>query len=163
MTKTPHATRKSIFDAAGVPKMGKTARCETLRTLGKVRKPQKQPPLSKLHKRKRVEWAHRYMKTDFKNVIFTDEFRVTLDGPDGWASGWILNGHQPGVRIRRQQGGGGVMFWAGIKGNVITGPFKVELGVKINSTSYCGFLNKHIIPWLEDQPLSVENDDISTG
>ena len=155
MTKTPHAISKYIFDAAGVYKMGKTARCETLRTLGKVRKPQKQPPLSKLHKRKRVEWAHRYMKTDFKNVIFTNECRATLDIPDGWASGWILNGHQPGVGIRRQEGGGGVKFWEGIKGNVLFGPFKVEPGVKINSTSYCELLNKHLILRLEDQPLSL--------
>lgn len=155
MAKIPHATSKAIFDTAGVPEMGKTARCETLKTLGKVLKPQKQPPLSKHHKTKRVEWALRYMKTDFKNVIFTDECRATLDGPDGWASGWILNGRQPGVRIRRQQGGGGVMFWAGIKGDVIIGPFKVEPGVKINSASYCEFLNKYLLPWLEDQPLSL--------
>ena len=66
------------------------------------------------------------MKTDFRNVLFTDECRATLDGPDGWSSGWILHGRQPGVRIRRQQGGGGVMFWAGIKGDTIIGPFKVE-------------------------------------
>ena len=47
------------------------------------------------------------------------------------------------------------MFWAGIKGDVIIGPFKVELGVKTNSASYYEFLNKYFIPWLEDQPLSM--------
>lgn len=98
-----------FFVAAGVPKMGKTTRCKTLNTLGKVLKPLKQPPLKKHHKTKRVNRAFRYMVL-FKNVIFTDECRATLDGPDGWASGWILNGHQPGVRIRHQQDGGGVMF-----------------------------------------------------
>ena len=54
-----------------------------------------------------VEWARRYMKTDFRNVLFKDECHATLDGPDGWSSGWILHGRQRGVRIRRQQGGGG--------------------------------------------------------
>ena len=63
---------------------------------------------------KGIEWARRYMKTDFRNVLLTDERRVNLHGPDSWSSGWILHGRQPGVRIRRQQGGGAVMFWAGI-------------------------------------------------
>ena len=95
------------------------------------------------------------MKMDFRNVLFTDECRATIDGPDGWSSGWILHGRQPGVRIRRQQGGGGVMFWAGIKGDTIIGPFKVEAGVKIDSESYCELLNKYLTPWLEEQPLSL--------
>ena len=42
--KTPHATSKSIFENAGVPKMAKTARCQTLKSLAKVMKPIKQPP-----------------------------------------------------------------------------------------------------------------------
>jgi transposase len=155
IAKTPHATSKTIFDNAGVPKTGKTARCQTLKSLAKVMKPIKQPPLTKIHKSKRLEWAQRYMKTDFKNVLFTDECRATLDGPDGWSSGWILHGRQPEVRMRRQQGGGGVMFWAGIKGGSIIGPFKVEQGVKINSESYCELLNKYLMPWLEEQPLSL--------
>ena len=125
MAKAPHATSKTIFDSAGVPKMAKTARCQTLKSLAKVRKPIKQPPLSKRHKTKRLEWARRYMKTDFQNVLFTDECRATLDGPDDWSSDWLLYGRQPEVRIRRQQGGGGIMFWAGIKGDSIIGPFKV--------------------------------------
>ena len=126
MAKILHTTSKSIFDNAGVPKMAETARYQTLKSLAKVMK-----SISKRHKTKRVERARRYMKTDFRNVLFTDECRASLDGPDGWSSGWILHGRQPGVRIRRQQGGGGVMFWAGIKEDTITGPFKVETGAKL--------------------------------
>ena len=73
MTKTPHATSKSIFENAGVPKIEKNALCQTLKSLAKEMKPIKQPPLSKRHKTEMVEWAHRYMKTDFRNVLFTDE------------------------------------------------------------------------------------------
>ena len=155
MTKTPHATSKSIFENAGVPKLAKKALCQTFKSLGKEMKPIKQPPLGKRHKTERVEWAHRYIKTDFRNVLFTDECRATLDGPDGWSSAWILHGRQLGVRIRRQQGGGEVMFWAGIKGDTIIGPLKVEAGVKIDSESYCELLNKYLRPWLEEQPLSL--------
>ena len=47
-------------------------------------------------------------------IIFTDECRATLDGPDGFPRGWILNKLDTSVRLRREQGGGGVMFWADI-------------------------------------------------
>ena len=62
--------------------------------------------------------------------------QAALDGMDGWASGWIINGHQPGVRNLRQQGGAGVMFWAQVEGDLIIGPLKFEPGVKISSVSY---------------------------
>ena len=64
------------------------------------------------------------MKLAFENVIFTDESRVTLDEPDGWRRGWVLDGERPPEILRRQQGGGGIMIWAGIVNYRITGPFK---------------------------------------
>ena len=133
--------------------MSKTSRCEMLRNLGKVKKPIKKPPLSKIHREKRVQWAEQYVKMDFKNVVFTDECRATLDGPDGWSSGWVLNGRPVGSRIRRQQGDGGVMFWAGIKDQDIIGPFRVPQGVKIDSKGYCQLLTDFFLPYLEDQTL----------
>ena len=69
------------------------------------------------------------MKTNFENVLFTDESWETLDGPDGWISGWLLNGTTAQGKMRRQQGGGGVMIWAGIINNQIVGPFCVPDGV----------------------------------
>ncbi|KAJ1140490.1 hypothetical protein NDU88_006842 [Pleurodeles waltl] len=66
--------------------------------------------------------------------------RVSLDGPDGWAPGWIGKGQRAPVRLRRQQGGGGVLVWAGIIKDELVGPFRVEDGVKLNSQSYCQFL-----------------------
>lgn len=80
------------------------------------------------------------MKTDFSRVLWTDEMRVTLDGPDGWARGWIAHGQDAPSRFRRQQGGGGIMVWAGIINSEFVGPFRVEQGVKINSENYCKFL-----------------------
>ena len=84
------------------------------------------------------------MKVDFSRVmIFTDEFRATLDRPDGWAQGWVSPNHSPPVQMSRQQGEGEVMFWAAIIGDTLIGPFCVEEGVKINSTTYSAFLDKH--------------------
>ena len=55
------------------------------KSLAKAMKPIKQPPLSKRHKTRRVRWARRCMKTDSRNVLFTDECRANLVGPDGWS------------------------------------------------------------------------------
>ena len=96
------------------------------------------------------------MKKDFRNVLFTDECRATLDGQDGWSSGWILHGRLPGVRIRRQQGGGEVMLWAGIKGDTIIGLFKVEAGVKIDAESYGELQVPHALGWRSSGCLSEE-------
>lgn len=38
----------------------------------------------------RVQWARIFFEAEIKQVIFTDETRVTLDGPVGWASGHTL-------------------------------------------------------------------------
>ena len=66
---------------------------------------------------------------------------MTLDGPDGGARGTIINGHRAPLRLRRQQGGGGVLVWAGIIQDELVGPFFwVEDGLKINSQTYCQFL-----------------------
>ncbi|MCI4386771.1 hypothetical protein PGIGA_G00066450 [Pangasianodon gigas] len=66
--------------------------------------------------------------------------KVTLDGPDGWARGRINNGNRVPVRVRHQQGGGGVLLWAGIINDELVGRFQVEDGLKINSKTYCQFL-----------------------
>lgn len=51
---------------------------------------------------------------DFAKVLLADEMKVTLDGPDGWASGRIAHGQEASTRFRRQQGGGGIIVRAGI-------------------------------------------------
>ena len=94
------------------------------------------------------------MKSDMKYVLFTDESRATLDGPDGWAKGWVINGDQAPVRRRRQQGGGGVMIWPGIIGDELIGPVRVPQGVKLTSATYRQFLKNVLEEWLEEVPLS---------
>ena len=84
-------------------------------------------------------WAEKYTKTNFQQVLFTDEARATLDGPDGWANVWSPTGAAIPLRVRRQQGGGVVMFWAGIIGNTLIGPVRVPEGVKLTSQAYISF------------------------
>lgn len=148
VVKTPNVSSKSIFDACGIENVPRTTRCKVLKKFATVKNRVTGQFLSKKHKEARLNWAKKYIKTNFAKVIFTDESRVTLDGPDGWTRGWVYNGRQSLYRIRRQQGGGGVMIWAGIIGNEVIGPFKVEEGVKLNSVNYCAFLAQNFKPWL---------------
>ena len=146
-TKMPLNSSKQVFEAAGASGVSRTSRCRMLKRLASVLKPVIRPPLNQAHKQKRLQWAQDYMKTNFQTVLFTDECRATLDGPDGWSSGWLVNGHHVPTRLRRQQGGGGVMFWAGIMGRELVGPFRVPDGVKMTSAKYVEFLTDHFLPW----------------
>ena len=145
--KRPLATSKAIFEACGIGNISRSTRCRVMRMVGAVKKALKAPPLNARHKEKRLNWAKNYLKTDFSKVIFTDECRATIDGPDGWATGCIINGQPTPTRISRQQGGGGVMFWAAIVDKDIIGPFRVPDGVKIDSVGYCDLLQKWFMPW----------------
>ena len=73
------------------------------------------------------------MKVNFSHVLWTDEARATLDGPDGWATEWAIDSASLPMRHRWQQGGGGVMFWAAIVKDKLIGPARVHKGVKLNS------------------------------
>ena len=101
LSKNPHSTSAKIFHEAGVPSRSRAERCKILRSIGKVTKPTMKPLLKQRHKLARLDWAKSCMKTNFENVLFTDESRATLDGPDGWMSGWLLNGATPQGKIRR--------------------------------------------------------------
>ena len=151
--KKPGSTSKAIFENAGLNEVPKTTRNRILRTISKVRSPEKKPPLTQRHMRLRVEWARSYMKQDMKCVLFTDETRATLDGPDGWSKGWVGFEGKLHHRFQRHQGGGGVMLWAGIVNNELVGPIMVREGVKINSANYCALLDEVLVPWLQNQTL----------
>lgn len=105
-----------------------------------MHKPCTQPPLNNAHKQKWLEWAQKYMKTDFQTVLCYP----------GWSrssSEWLMDGHHVPTRLQRQQEGGGVMFWAGIIGKELVGPFRVPEGVKMTSEKYVEFLTDHFLPW----------------
>ena len=76
-----------------------------------------------------------------------------MDGPDGSGKGWVWNGRERHTRFRRQQGGGGVMIWAGIIGHEFVCPVRVPECVKITSVAYCQLLESLLLSWLEDVSL----------
>ena len=156
VAKNPHSTSFKIFHEAGVPTRSRAGRCRILKSIGKVTKPTVTPPLKARHMLARLQWTKTYMKTNFEHVLFTDESRATLDSPDGWMSGWLMNGTTPQSRIRRKQGGGDVMIWARIINDVIVGPFAVSDGVKMNAQSYVEFLKMNFLPWYRKQQLALK-------
>ena len=101
--------------------------------MAEVRSSEKKTSIDKnAHHAEALMWSGVY-EQDMKYVLFTDETGATLDGPDGGFKGWLGIGAKLHNRFRRNQGGGGVMLWAGILDNQLIGPVMVLAGVKINS------------------------------
>ena len=65
------------------------------------------------------------MMTNMKTVLFTDESRASPNNTDDLTKGWVFNGDNYAIGIRRQQSGSVVMTWGGMIGNELISPFRV--------------------------------------
>ena len=63
------------------------------------------------------------MKAEFLNMVFSNELRVSLDGPDAWTYGW----------------GGSVICVTEIFGSPILRLFQMTEGIKMNSQRQVSF------------------------
>ncbi|OWZ20903.1 Transposase [Phytophthora megakarya] len=107
-------------------------------------------PLTKEHKAARLEFAERLSTAALKEVvwtliIFSDEKKFNLDGPDGFKNYWRDLRSLPRRCMRRQNGGGSLIVWEafGVKG-------KSELVVlkgRQNSLSYIYTISEHLLPF----------------
>jgi len=74
------------------------------------------PLLKPVHITKRLDFARKFM--DFGNkwatVLFSDEKKFNLDGPDGFKYYWHDLRKEHEIFSKRVSGGGSVMVWAGI-------------------------------------------------
>ena len=89
------------------------------------------------------------MKFDSSKVILIDEFRVTFDGPDGWAKGWTLFYSDVSVAKRRQQKRRCVMIWN-------CWPIQIHAGVRLNNANNCDFPNKTFFAGYKSQSHSFK-------
>ncbi|GBM19828.1 Transposable element Tc3 transposase [Araneus ventricosus] len=78
--------------------------------------------LSKLHISKRLKWARNHMPYGDKwmAILFSDDKKWNLDGPDGNIKYWHDLRKEPRSFFSRQSGGGSMMVWAafGFNGQV---------------------------------------------
>ena len=75
---------------------------------------QVRPRLTADHIKKRLKWCRDHSKKlveDWTNVVFTDEKRFVLDGPDGQAKYWADKRLPKQIFSKRPRGGGGLMVW----------------------------------------------------
>lgn len=79
-------------------------------------KMKRKPMLSPSNIKGRLEFAdkHIHWTNQWQNIIFSDEKKFNLDGPDGFAYYWHDLRTEKKVFSKRQSGGGSVMVWGAI-------------------------------------------------
>lgn len=125
----------------------------------KYAKYKKKPQLSESHKKDRRSWAKNVQTWDNKwmQVIFSDEKKFNLDGPDGFRHYWHDLRTDPKFLSRRVQGGGGVMVWGAFSG---TGRSKLAfISCRMDSAYYQEMLDAILVEFMEDHGT---NDLISS-
>lgn len=131
----------------------KVHKCTILRVLkdeGKLtrRKIKRKPSLTKTHKKNRIRFSGKYedLGEGWKNVIFSDEKKFNLDGPDGYSYYWAGLNTKEVVYSRRAMGGPSVMIWG-----CFNYSGKSELAIiegNIDSNKYQNILENYLIPFI---------------
>ena len=114
------------------------------------------PTLSPNHRRCHQDWCRNHLKRGasfWRWVIFSDEKRCSLDGPDGLKSYW----HDKRVPKRwhstRQSEGGSVVVWGAVS---VHGKSELAfINGHINGQSYCQMLGKTLVPFVETHSRCV--------
>jgi transposase len=105
------------------------------------------PKLTPKHEKKRLAWATNMVdfgERNWRTVIFSDEKKWNLDGPDGHSYYWYCLGREEKTIFSRQNGGGSVMIWAGMWSDGTTQISFVEGNQK--STDYIYTWSEYLLP-----------------
>uniref|UniRef100_A0A8R1E997 Uncharacterized protein n=1 Tax=Caenorhabditis japonica TaxID=281687 RepID=A0A8R1E997_CAEJA len=80
--------------------------------------------LSDRHKEKRMDFVMVNLATKWENILFSDEKKWNLDGPDGNRSYWRDLRKDPQLFSKRNFGGGSLMVWMLLRNlDMISGMF----------------------------------------
>lgn len=136
-------TANAIAKEAGIHTKIRNVQRLLQRSKNIVRKKIKRKPvLNSRHKMARLAFAEKVMSwtEQWKKVIFSDEKKFNLDGPDGYSYYFHDLRKEEVILSRRQMGGGSVMVWASIgykkRGNL------VFLSKRVNSEEYRNLLEE---------------------
>jgi hypothetical protein len=112
----------------------------------KYEKRKSRPKLTKIHIQFRLQWAAEKVVwgPKWREVIFSDEKKFNLDGPDGNQYYWHDLRKEPQYFSRRASGGGSVMVWAGFGFGGKTAI--VLLDGRQSSADYIRVLTDHLLP-----------------
>jgi len=104
------------------------------------------PKLLPRHINNRLEWSKKFMTWDleWQSVIFSDEKKFNLDGPDGWMYYWHDIRKAEQGKMSRQMGGGSCMVWAAFGYNGFTDIAFID--GKLNSEKYADILKEYLLP-----------------
>uniref|UniRef100_A0A8R1IQ60 Integrase-type domain-containing protein n=1 Tax=Caenorhabditis japonica TaxID=281687 RepID=A0A8R1IQ60_CAEJA len=103
------------------------------------------PRLTNVHKARRLDFAQRNMSTNWEKIIFSDEKKFNLNGPDGYKSYWHDLRRDPAVFSKRNIGGGSLMVWGAFSS---AGYLELVFTTcRINSTDYQDVLQNHFLPF----------------
>lgn len=117
----------------------------TIRKIGlKYKKAKRSIILGNKHKAERLKYAAQWLTNgvDWKAVVFSDEKRFTLDGPDSWMS--YMSKKANNNRCKRQAKGGGLMYWGMILSSGVI--FLKKLEGKQNSEKYQDLIVNFAVP-----------------
>jgi transposase len=116
----------------------------------KFKKMRTKPPLKKIHKQSRMDWAKSKMNwsDEWKRVIWSDEKKFNLDGPDGFAKYWHDLRKKELFFSKRHTGGGSVMIWACF--NFQGKSTLAFVSGNQNQYEYQRHLNDHLLPFMHE-------------
>lgn len=111
------------------------------------KKLKRKPALKEHHKTARLAFAEKHVNwtTQWNNVVFSDEKKFNLDGPDGYNYYFHDLRKEERHLMSRQHGGGSVMIWG-----AITSKDPIELVVlndRQKATDYLELLKTQKIKW----------------
>eukprot|EP00644_Phytophthora_capsici_P018713 jgi/Phyca11/132462/e_gw1.168.7.1 len=109
-------------------------------------------PLTAAHKEHRLNWSKTMVVTPqevWQRIVFSDEKKFNLDGPDGLRNYWRDVRRDPRTTVRRQNGGGSVMVWGAFS---FKGRSKLAVLVgRQASTHYIETVSEFLLPFAHSQ------------
>lgn len=123
--------------------------CRYLRDSGNLKyiKKQSKPPLTPEHKTRRLKFAenHTGWNGKWENIVFSDEKKFNLDGPDGFAYYWHDLRKEKLIFSKRVHGGGSLMIWGGFSSKGKTDLVFIE--TSMTASKYISLLEKALLPF----------------
>lgn len=107
------------------------------------------PQLEECHKAARLKYARRYMtwNEEWTKVVFSDEKKFNLEGPDGFTGYWRDLRKEPKYFSKRNFGGGNLMIWGCF--SAYGNSSLAFISHRLNSKMYQEVLCNNLVPYMK--------------